>query len=204
MIKGLYAITDPYLTAGEQLFEAVEAALRGGTRVLQYRDKLHEAGDRLRIAQQLSSLCRDYHCLFIINDDIALAQAVEADGLHLGREDAPLEAARERLGAKAIIGLSCYNDLTRAHAAQAAGANYVAFGRFFASRTKPQAQPASLDTLRHARRTLNIPIVAIGGITLENAETVIEAGADMVAVIQGLFAQPDIETTARAFDQLFK
>lgn len=203
-MKGLYAITDPYLTPGDQLFEAVEAALRGGVRMLQYRDKLHEAGDRLRIAQQLSSLCKDYNALLIINDDVALTRAVEADGVHLGRDDLPLEAARERLGPGTLIGVSCYNDLSRAQAAQAAGADYVAFGRFFASRTKPQAQPASLETLRKARQQLSIPIVAIGGITLENADIVIEAGADMIAVIQGLFAQTDIETTAQAFGQLFR
>ncbi len=203
-MKGLYAITEPTLTPGRQLFEAVEAALRGGCRILQYRDKSHAAGDRLQIAQQLRLLCWDYDALFIVNDDVALTQAVGADGIHLGRNDALLEAARERLGGHVLIGVSCYNDLDRAQAAQDAGADYVAFGRFFPSRTKPHAQPASLDTLRRARRQLNIPIVAIGGITLDNADIVIDAGADMVAVIQGLFAQPDIEQTAQAFSQLFR
>ncbi len=203
-MRGLYAITDPYLTPGQQLFEAVEAALRGGVSYLQYRDKLHEAGDRLRIVQELRALCHDYGAWFIVNDDVALTKAVQAHGVHLGREDMPLQQAREVLGTETLIGVSCYNDLARARAAQNAGADYVAFGRFFASRTKPQAQPASLETLRQARQTLNIPIVAIGGITTENADVVIDAGADVVAVIQGLFAQPDIEATARQFCQLFQ
>jgi thiamine-phosphate pyrophosphorylase len=202
-VKGLYAITDPYLTPGQKLFEAVEAALRGGIRVLQYRDKLHQAGDQLRIAQELRALCADYNTLFIINDDVALTRAVEADGVHLGKDDMDLHDARALLGIHTMIGVSCYNDLTRAQQAQKQGADYVAFGRFFPSRTKPQARPASLDTLRQARKTLSIPIVAIGGITLENADIVIDAGADMVAVIQGLFGQADIEVAARAFSDLF-
>ncbi len=202
-MKGLYAITDPRLTPGQQLFEAVEAALRGGCRILQYRDKQHAAGDRLQIAQILRQLCADYNALFIINDDVALTRATQADGVHLGKDDTALRDAREYLGSGTLIGISCYNDLSRAHIMAEAGADYVAFGRFFPSRTKPHAQPATLDTLRQARRTLSIPIVAIGGITLDNAEQVIEAGADMVAVIQGLFAQADIEQTAKHFNQLF-
>ena len=202
-MRGLYAITDPYLTPGQQLFEAVEAALRGGARYLQYRDTLHEAGDRLRIAQDLRALCHDYGAWFIINDDVALTRTVQAHGVHLGRDDMPLQQAREILGPDTLIGISCYNDLARAQAAEAAGADYVAFGRFFASRTKPQAQPASLDTLRQAREMLSCPIVAIGGITTDNADIVVDAGADAIAVIQGLFAQPDIEATARQFCQLF-
>jgi len=202
-MKGLYAITDPTLTPGQQLFEAVEAALRGGCRILQYRDKLHEAGDQLQIAQALRHLCADYSALFIVNDDIALTRAVQADGVHLGKDDAAIQDARHYLGSQTIIGISCYNDLQRAKAMVQAGADYVAFGRFFPSRTKPHAQPASLNTLRQAKQQLQIPIVAIGGITLENADQVIEAGADMVAVIQGLFGQADIEQTASKFNQLF-
>lgn len=202
-MKGLYAITDPNLTPGQQLFEAVEAALRGGCRILQYRDKQHAAGDQLQIAQTLRQICADYNALFIINDDVALTRAVQADGVHLGKNDTALRDARDYLGTNTLIGISCYNDLNRAIAMAEAGADYVAFGRFFPSRTKPHAQPATLDTLRQAKRTLNIPIVAIGGITLDNADLVIEAGADMIAVIQGLFAQTDIEQTARYFNQLF-
>jgi len=203
-MRGLYAITDPYLTPGQQLLEAVEAALRGGANYLQYRDSLHEAGDRLRIAQELRALCHDYGAWFIINDDVMLTRTVHAHGVHLGRNDMPLAQARELLGTDTLIGVSCYNDLQRARAAQEAGADYVAFGRFFTSRTKPQAQPASLETLRAARKMLTVPVVAIGGITTDNAEIVIDAGADVVAVIQGLFAQPDIEATARQFCQLFQ
>ena len=203
-MKGLYAITDPILTPGQQLFEAVEAALRGGCRILQYRDKLHEAGDQLQIAHALRHLCADYGALFIVNDDIALTRAVQADGVHLGKDDTAIQEARYYLGSQTIIGISCYNDLQRAKIMVQAGADYVAFGRFFPSRTKPHAQPASLNTLRQAKQQLQIPIVAIGGITLENADRVIEAGADMLAVIHGLFGQTDIEQTASQFNQLFQ
>ncbi|WP_294949008.1 thiamine phosphate synthase [Sulfurivirga sp.] len=203
-MKGLYAITDPYLTPGEALFEAVQAALDGGTRMLQYRDKLHEAGDRLRIAQRLRELTAAHRALLIINDDIALAAAVEADGVHLGKEDASLEAAREKLGDDALIGISCYADLARARQAAQAGASYVAFGRVFPSRTKPHATPAPLSLITRAKTELDVPVVAIGGITLENIDRVVTAGADMAAVIHGLFGQNDIRAAAEAFCAAFK
>ncbi len=203
-MKGLYAITDPYLTPGDTLFDAVQATLDGGARVLQYRDKLHEAGDRLRIAQQLRELTAAHRALLIINDDMALAAAVEADGVHLGQDDAPLEAAREKLGDEAIIGVSCYADLARARQAAQAGASYVAFGRVFPSRTKPHATPAPLSLLTRAKAELDIPVVAIGGITLENIDRVVAAGADMAAVIHGLFGQNDIRAAAQAFCAAFR
>ena len=126
-----------------------------------------------------------------------------AAGVHLGRDDANISTARAALGEDAVIGLSCYNQLQRALAAQAAGADYVAFGSFFASRTKPQAVPATLELLHTARAALQIPIVAIGGITTENGATLIEAGADALAVIDAVFNQADIRSSAERFARLF-
>ena len=203
MLAGLYAITDPQLTPGDALVAAVAAALRGGARVIQYRDKSAATAQRRLEAAALSDLCRRRGALFLINDDIELAAEVDAAGVHLGRDDPQVHAARQRLGPRAIIGVSCYNELARAHAAAEQGADYVAFGRFFPSLTKPQAVPAERGLLRAARATLTLPLVAIGGITPENGGLLIEAGADMLAVIHGVFGQPDIEAAARRFADLF-
>jgi thiamine-phosphate pyrophosphorylase len=203
-IRGLYAIADPGYLDDARLPAAVEQALRAGAGVVQYRDKTHDATSRERQARGLHELCRRYRACFIINDDAELARTVGADGLHLGREDVSIEAARAVLPASAIVGVSCYNDLTRAEAAVAAGADYVAFGSFYPSRTKPQAVRANLDLLRAARARLPVPLVAIGGITPENGAALITAGADALAAISGVFDQPDIEATARRYAELFK
>ena len=203
MLAGLYAITDPQLTPGAALVAAVDAALRGGARVIQYRDKSGAAARRRLEAAALSDLCRRRGALFIVNDDIELAADVDAAGVHLGRDDPQVRAARHRLGPRAIIGVSCYNELARAQAAAEQGADYIAFGRFFPSLTKPQAVPAERGLLRAARATLSLPVVAIGGITPDNGGLLIEAGADMLAVIHGVFGQPDIEAAARRFADLF-
>ena len=202
-LRGLYAITDRQLTPGEQLEHGVAAALRGGARIIQYRDKRSDRARRLREAQTLVDLCHFQNALLIINDDVELAAACGADGVHLGKDDIELARARERLGPDATIGVSCYNDINRARAAATAGADYVAFGRFFPSRSKPDASAAALDTLRNARGELRLPLVAIGGITPDNGGILIEAGADMLAVIHGVFGQPDIEAAARRFTDLF-
>jgi thiamine-phosphate pyrophosphorylase len=149
-------------------------------------------------------VCRQHGVLFIINDDVTLAKETRADGVHLGREDVPLAEARKLLGTRAIIGVSCYNELARAQAAQKQGADYVAFGRFFPSRTKPQAVQANLDLLREAKRKLHIPVVAIGGITPENGASLIAAGADALAVIEGVFGQADVRAAAERYARLFK
>lgn len=203
MLTGLYAITDSQLTPGDTLLPAVEAALRGGARVIQYRDKSGDSVRRQHEADALNTLCRAHGALLIVNDDVALAAAVGASGVHLGRDDPQLAAARRRLGSGAIIGVSCYNQLTRAQAAAEQGADYVAFGRFFPSLTKPDAVAATPELLREARRALRLPLVAIGGITPENGGQLIAAGADMLAVIHGVFGQPDIEAAARRFAALF-
>ncbi|MBI5041748.1 MAG: thiamine phosphate synthase, partial [Gammaproteobacteria bacterium] len=164
-LHGLYAITDSQLTPGSALIPAVAAALRGGARVIQYRDKSRDVARRREEAAALVELCRRHTALLIVNDDVELAAAVGASGVHLGRDDLDLHAARARLGATAMIGVSCYNQLTRAQAAADAGADYVAFGRFFPSLTKPDARAATPALLHAARRALALPLVAIGGIT---------------------------------------
>ena len=203
-LHGLYAITDPTLATENNLQTQVREALEGGARIIQYRDKGNDEPRRQAEAEQLQALCKNHGALFIINDDLALATAIKADGLHLGRDDTDLDKARRILGPKAIIGVSCYNELQRAKAAQAAGADYVAFGRFFPSNTKPQAIQAEIALLQQAKQELKIPIVAIGGITPENGAPLVQAGADMLAVIQGVFAQSDIRRACQEFAILFE
>lgn len=206
-LRGLYAITSPALCrTPARLPAAVEAALRGGARVVQYRDKESDAAQRRRMAQTLLDLCRAHGARFIVNDDVDLALALGADGVHLGASDLSLREARTRLGGSALIGVSCANLLERALAAQDGGASYVAFGRFFASRTKPDAPQAEPALLRQARGRLRVPLCAIGGITPANARPLIEAGADLVAAVDGVFGDPApsaIEDAARAYRRLF-
>ena len=202
-LRGLYAITPDGLH-GRELLNLAEAALRGGARILQYRDKSTDSNRRLADARDLAGLCKAHDALLIINDDLELCRASGAQGVHLGEDDTALEEARARLGAGVIIGISCYDDLARARRAAAAGADYLAFGAVFPSSTKPKARKAGLALLRQARVELTQPLVAIGGITPENAPSVIETGVDMVAMIQGLFGQADIAGTARAIAQQFQ
>jgi thiamine-phosphate pyrophosphorylase len=203
-LRGLYAITSATLCREpRRLVGAVESALAGGARVIQYRDKEADAAQRRATAKALLGLCRDHHALFIVNDDVELALALGADGVHLGAGDLPLREARRRLGGLATIGVSCANVLERAVAAQDEGASYVAFGRFFPSTTKPTAPPAGLALLREARARLHVPICAIGGITPANARPLVEAGAGMVAAVEGVFGAVDIAAAARAYARLF-
>jgi len=214
-IRGLYAIADRAYLDAASFVPAVRAALDGGARVIQYRDKLaaasepqgwggHTASEQRRtIAHELNRLCLERGAPLLINDDVALAAEVGAAGVHIGRDDPDLAAARHLLGDAAIIGVSCYNELGRARAAAAAGADYVAFGRFFPSRTKPHAVQATTELLRAAHETLRVPIVAIGGITPENGRALLDAGADALAVIEGVFGQPDIRAAAARYAALF-
>ncbi len=182
--RGLYAITTA--RSGVPLVDHVADVIDGGARVVQYRDKSRDAAHRRREASALLSVCRKAGVPLIINDDVELAATMGADGVHLGRGDPDPAAARKHLGNHAIIGVSCYNQLARAHQALAVGASYVAFGSFFASPTKPQAVRADIELLKQARRELACPIVAIGGITPANGGALIAAGADFLAVIGGL------------------
>lgn len=203
VIRGLYAIADSAYLDAASFAPAVRAALDGGARVLQYRDKTSDPATREGVARELNALCREHGVPFLINDDVALAAGIGAAGVHLGRDDPGIGPARDALGPRALIGVSCYNELERARAAAARGADYVAFGRFFPSRTKPRAVPATAALLRAARAELTIPIVAIGGITPENGGALIRAGADALAVIEGVFGQPDIRAAAARYAQLF-
>jgi thiamine-phosphate pyrophosphorylase len=203
MIAGLYAIADRAYLSPEQFAPAVMQAIAGGARVIQYRDKLSDKDARTRISTGLSALCRRSDCPLIVNDDVSLAKLVGAHGVHLGRDDADIAGARRLLGAGVLIGVSCYNDLTLAQAAEAGGADYVAFGSFYPSPTKPQALRAELELLTAARRTLHVPIVAIGGITPDNGAALIAAGADALAVIEGVFGQTDIRAAAVRYARLF-
>lgn len=207
-LRGLYVITSTALCADSTLLlECAEAALRGGARVLQYRDKSNTAGLRQRQAAALVGLCRRFGAFMIVNDDIDLARVVGADGVHLGASDASIEAARDRLGMHALIGASCGASLERATAATAAGASYVAFGRFYPSRTKPNAAPARIELLSRARRELDQTLCAIGGVTPDNGMPLVAAGADLLAAVDGLFGSCDpiqVERAARAYTQLFR
>jgi thiamine-phosphate pyrophosphorylase len=197
--RGLYAITDG---SRPDLLEVVTQALAGGARLLQYRDKSDDSMRRYGEAAALRQLCDAYNVPLIINDDIALAQAVAADGVHLGREDADLAAARTVLGPDAIIGVSCYDSLPEAKKAATAGASYVAFGAFFPSPTKPLAPRASIELLRQSA-ALDVPRVAIGGITPDNAGSLVEAGADYLAVISAVFGAADVRHAAQRFTDLY-
>jgi thiamine-phosphate pyrophosphorylase len=203
-LAGLYAIADTQYLDDAHLIEAAVQAIEGDARIVQYRDKKHTGAERTQQAKRLAALCRQHGVLFIINDDVTLAKETQADGVHLGREDAAIAQARKQLGSRAIIGVSCYNELARAEQAAAQGADYVAFGRFFRSRTKPQAAQASLDLLREAKKKLHIPVVAIGGITPENGASLIAAGADALAVIEGVFGQADVRAATERYASLFK
>ena len=201
-IRGLYAVT-PDIADTADLVTKVEAALAGGACLLQYRNKAADATLRFTQAQTLLAVCRKYRVPLIINDDLALATALDADGVHLGAEDGSLAAARSRLGPDRLLGASCYDRLEIALAAVRDGANYVAFGSFFASGVKPGAVRAPLELLREAKRQLTVPVAAIGGITLDNAPRLVAAGADSLAVISALFGAPDIRAAASGFSAVF-
>lgn len=182
-IDSVYVLTDAAIGAADALERFAEAVIRGGATVVQYRDKGQDAARRRREAEAVLRACRRGQALCIINDDVELAATIGADGVHLGRDDDSLSAARERLGSGAVIGVSCYDDLTRAQAVAAQGADYVAFGAFYPSTTKPNARRAEPELLRAGRRALDVPCVAIGGINADNAAPLIAAGADAVAVV---------------------
>jgi thiamine-phosphate pyrophosphorylase len=193
----LYAIGDERLTPLDSILEKAEAVLRGGARLFQLRDKSSSDAILQPVVRSLRDLCASYGAALIINDRVELAK--EANGVHIGSSDAKLSAAREILGAKAIIGVSCYGDLTAAIAAEKAGASYVSFGACFKSRAKPNAPVIDLAVLDEAKKTLKIPICAIGGITIKNAPELLSRGANMIAVISDLWLSDDATQKAKAF-----
>lgn len=198
-IHGLYAITPDGADSARMLLLA-ERALEGGTRLLQYRNKSAAPTQRLAEARALMALAARHRATLIVNDDLALALEVKAHGLHLGRDDGELAAARAAF--PGLLGASCYDSLDLAKRAAAAGADYIAFGSMFPSPTKPGAVRAPLTLFAQAR-PLGLPMVAIGGITLANAPQLVRAGADCLAVISSLFDAPDVAAAARAFNQLY-
>jgi thiamine-phosphate pyrophosphorylase len=212
-LRGLYAVTpDPWAESGtrpdpaptdRRLLDQVAQAIAGGARLVQYRDKTPDPQIRRRRATALTNLCRSAGVPLIVNDDLNLAAVVGAAGVHLGLDDGDCATARARLGADAIVGVSCYDRLELALVAERAGASYVAFGSFFPSSVKPGAVRPPVELLIRARERLHIPSVAIGGITPQNAASLIAAGADMLAVVTGLFAATDIAAAARSYAQLF-
>ena len=201
-VRGLYGVT-PDAADTSSLVALVGAAVAGGMRLVQYRNKLAAPELRLEQARALKTVCARHGALMIVNDDVGVARAVDADGVHLGREDSSAADARQALGPEKLIGISCYNSLELARSAQTSGADYVAFGSFFPSRVKPGAVCASVVLLKQAKRELAVPIVAIGGITVANASQLIGAGANAVAVISALFAAPDVASAAAQFESLF-
>ena len=200
--SGLYAIT-PETADTAHLLAQVEAALTGGAAAVQYRDKSDDVARRHEQASELRVLCQEFGVPLIINDDLRLADLCDVDGVHLGRDDGSVAKARVILGPDKFIGASCYQSLELALAAQAEGADYVAFGSFYPSATKPQAARAELALLHAARSVIQVPIVAIGGITPANALALLNAGADSLAVLSALFEAPDIRAAAQAFNHLF-
>lgn len=197
---GLYAITQTEGKTNECIVQDVNAALKGGAKVIQYRDK--RPTDKLSLAKQLRLLCKKFAVPLLINDDARLAHQIGADGVHIGKNDGSIVAARSLLGPKAIIGVSCYDDINIALQAQRDGVDYVAFGRFFPSNSKPLALTAHTQTLQLAKKQITLPIVAIGGILPENGHTLLTAGADVLAVIGGVFDN-DPERSAKAYSKLF-
>ena len=202
-ISGLYAIT-PEINDTGTLLVAVRAAVEGGARIVQYRNKHAAQAKRLEHAIGLSAVCLKFGAMFIINDDVALALQVEADGVHLGKSGGDLVKARKRLGPQRLLGASCYDDLALAQAACDAGADHIAFGSVFASSTKPDAIRAPHSLFADARlRGIRCPMVAIGGITADNAPIALAAGADLLAVIGGVFDAADPVAALRALQSTF-
>ena len=194
--RGIYAVT-PEGWSGAALAGAVATAVEQGVKAVQYRDKSPDTARRRSDAEALLAICRPRRVPLIINDDVDLALAVGADGVHLGRNDETLAAARARLGNAAIIGVSCYNEAGRALTAARDGADYVAFGSFFPSVTKPGAVRATTELLAAVRWRIEAPIVAIGGITADNAPPLLECGVDLLAIVDAIFGAPDIAHAVR-------
>ncbi len=186
-LKGLYVIADAEYIGRHEFFCKTKEILTAGVKIVQYRDKVNIQEDRYKIAEELRALTRDHECLLLINDDAQLAQSVGADGVHLGKDDISIRQARELLGDNMIIGASCYTQIENARAAVNASADYIAFGSFFPSVTKPNAPRAEIEVLIQAKQEFKIPVCAIGGITPQNTTNLLTAGTDMIAVISAIF-----------------
>lgn len=203
-LRGLYAITDSHLIPRDRFVDTVEAAVRGGATLIQLREKEAPREEIIRLGRAVLTVTRRYGALLIVNDHPSIAKEIGADGAHVGREDPPVAEARALLGPDAIIGASCYGQIERAITAEQEGADYVAFGTPFPSPTKPgKGTDIPLGIFQEAKRRVQVPVFAIGGITLANARQLIDAGADGIAVVSGVFGAPDVEAAARALSALF-
>ncbi|MBS0371038.1 MAG: thiamine phosphate synthase [Proteobacteria bacterium] len=200
--RGLYLVT-PDWNDTEALATALAEVLPARPALVQYRNKNADPSVRREQAVRLLALCREAGVPLVLNDDLALALEIGADGVHLGRDDGDPAVARRALGTQRILGVSCYGEWPRAVAAAAAGVDYIAFGAMYPSSTKPAAVPAPLDILTRAKCELGLPVAAIGGITVDNAPALIEAGADLLAVISDVFAAPAPAARAAAYAGLF-
>jgi len=203
IIKGLYAIT-PDSADLNTLIQKTKSAIEGGAFMVQYRSKIQDRDVKMQQCAAILRLCREYEIPCIVNDDVDMCRILEADGVHLGEKDDNIAEVRHILGEDAIIGSSCYDQLDRAKSAQKEGASYVAFGAMFPTSTKPNAPRASLALLKEAKREIQIPIVAIGGITVNNAHDVIKTGIDAIAVITSLYEAKSIKETAETFAKMFQ
>ncbi|MEQ8955230.1 MAG: thiamine phosphate synthase [Gammaproteobacteria bacterium] len=203
LLRGIYAITSDDLLAQQNYLDRIKQALDAGIALLQYRSKAQTTEVQQQQASRIRSCCEEYGVPLILNDDVALYHAAAAAGVHLGQQDQSVSQAREMLP-QAIIGVSCHDSVELAVTAANNGASYVAFGRFFASRSKPQAPPAQLATLAAARSRLELPIVAIGGINPENGASLIAAGADMLAAIDSIFGSENTYDSTRRLVGLFE
>lgn len=200
-LNGLYAITDPKLMGADLLVKA-QQAIAAGISILQYRNKTAAIETQEQEALALAQLCKKNNVIFIINDNIELTLKVNADGVHIGQGDTHITQARTLLGENKIIGVTCNNNIELALDAQKNGADYIAFGRFFPSKTKPSAPHAELSLLREARKLITLPIVAIGGINHDSAPSLLKEGADMLAVIHAIFGQQDISNATQEFVEI--
>ena len=200
--SGIYLISDYKNSAIDDLLDKTEKILDIGISLFQFRDKNSKYEIKKSTALKLQTLCKKYNTLFIINDDVVLAKEISADGVHLGRDDMDIDMARKILGDK-IIGVSCYNNLEDAITAEIMGADYIALGSFFNSPTKPEARKIAIDLLPIAKSKLNIPVVAIGGITPENGKQLVDNKADFLAIISGIYASTDIINSVKAYKNLF-
>ena len=201
--QGIYVISDCKNRASNDLLETTEEILSAGISLFQFRDKNSKYELKKILAKRLQVLCRKYKTPFIINDDVELAKEISADGVHLGKNNMNINKARNILGKK-IIGVSCYNNLENAICAEKLGANYIAFGSFFNSPTKPDAMKAEIKLLVKSKSKLKIPIVAIGGITPENGGQLVKSKVDFLAVISGIYQSENIRDSINSYKKLFR
>ena len=205
ILRGLYIITDKNLIPRDKFLETVEKALRGGARIVQLREKDSSQDEIIRLGKGLLRTTKRYGVPLIINDSPSMAKEIDADGVHLGKDDPGIQDARRILGGEAIIGISCYGEIERGIQAEREGADYVAFGTPYFTPTKPDRKGTPFEVLREARKKITkIPIFAIGGINRENAKSVLETGVDGIAVITGVFGSSDPERAARDLASLFE